>query len=265
MQKFEERKCVIFENEGQTLFGMLHHPLPRRKAPVVLMCHGFAGNKVGKFRIYVQLAQRLAKAGIATLRFDFRGSGDSEGDFSDMTIDGEVSDVLKGLEFLRNEADIDHDRIGILGNSFGGAIAVLAAQRDGNIKSLVLLAALFNSEPWKKHWETLMTKPNSENSAKEMSRILDGYTPGSGFYKGFFKLDLKNPLEALQAVPLLHIHSEKDERVGIDQANHYKETRKNAQAETRLIRLTKCDHDFSVPEERSMLVEETANWFLKTL
>lgn len=265
MKKFEERECVVLENEGQKIFGMLHRPLGQKKSPAVLMCHGFAGQKMGKYRIYVLIAERLAAMGIASLRIDFRGSGESEGNFADMTIDSEVSDVIKSLEFLRNNPYIDPSRIGLLGNSFGGAIAVLAASKDAKIKSLALLAALFSSQQWQKQWEALRTNNHDLSVQKEVARVLDGHTPGQGFYKGFFSLNLEPALATLQTIPMLHIHSEKDERVSIEQAEQYKRCRQNAVANTHYVRLQKSDHDFSLADERSIIVDEVAQWFAKTL
>lgn len=265
MHKFEERDCVVVENEGQKIFGMLHRPIGQQKSPAVLMCHGFAGQKMGKYRIYVLIAERLSKLGIASLRIDFRGSGESEGSFSDMTIDSEVSDVIKSLEFLRNHPYIDSSRIGLLGNSFGGAVAVLAASKDNNIQTLALLAALFSSQQWQKQWESLRTFNNDLVAQKEVARMLDGNIPGQAFYKGFFSLNLEPALAKLQEVPMLHIHSEKDERISIEQAEQYKRCRQNASANTHYVRLQNSDHDFSLADERNIIVDEVAKWFSKTL
>jgi alpha/beta superfamily hydrolase len=265
MDKFEERECVFIDNEGQKIFGVLHHPLASHKVPVVLTCHGFAGTKIGKYRIYVNLAEQLAKVGIATLRIDFRGSGESEGLFSDMTINSEVSDVLKSLDFLRHHHQIDMNRIGILGNSFGSVISVLAANRDHLIKSMVLLAPLFDNKQWKSQWEAINSKNADPNALKEMARMLDGHTPGQAFFKEFFQLDLEPHLLALKNVPLLHIHSENDQRVGVQQAEEYKRCRKDALASTKWVNLQKSDHDFSNSEERSMIIKEVVDWFSKTL
>lgn len=268
MSEFEERECVFFKNEGQKIFGMIHRPLPLdtiKKAPAVLICHGFAGNKIGKHRIYVLLAERLAKEGIATLRMDFRGSGESEGSFSDMTVETEVSDALKGLEFLRNDVHIDASRIGLLGNSFGGLVATLAAQRDNHITSLALLAAVFDSRQWKKQWDTFLFNSHDPNASKHLSRELEGNIPGPKFFKEFFKIQLDTPLEALTNLPLLHIHSEIDERVNVEQAEEYKRCREEAKAETRIIRLKNSDHTFSNVDERDFVIEEIGRWFSKTL
>lgn len=267
MKKFEDRNCVVLENEGQKIFGMFHSPihLSSQKVPAVLMCHGFAGNKSGRYRIYVSLAQELAKAGIASLRIDFRGSGDSEGDFSEMTVDTEVSDVLKSLEFLKTHPNVDPKRIGLLGNSFGGAIAVLAASQYNEIKSLVLLAAIFNSKQWKHKWEKLQAKGSESNIMEEMMRAYDGNIPGKGFYKSFFNLDVEPHLSHLQSVPLLLIHSESDDRVSFSEAENYLRCRKEAVAKTECVRLQKCGHDFSSFEERNIAINKSVEWFSNTL
>jgi alpha/beta superfamily hydrolase len=266
----EERIPIIFENEGKKIFGVLHRPLSEKPVPVVVMCHGFAGNRIGKYRIYVLLAQRLAQMNIATLRFDFRGSGESEGDFADMTLETELSDALKALAFVRTCEGIDLHRIGLLGNSFGSAVAVLAAQKDLQenlpIKSLALLAPLFNSKSWLQKWEALKKgDPKDEGAQQELSRVLDGNVPGSAFYPSFFKLNLKKPLEALLHLPFILAYSERDERISEEQIELFKESRYHAHAETEWVALQKSDHVFSHAEERFMMVEKIAQWFSKTL
>lgn len=266
MLKHEEREAIMIDHKGQKIFGMLHRPLNQvqSQGPAVVICHGFAGSKIGKYRIYVLLAECLAKAGITALRFDFRGSGDSEGDFSEMTIDGEVGDALKVIEFLRKDSRVDARRIGLLGNSFGGAIAVLAA-KEGNIQSLALLAPLFDSRQWKAKWEAAFSQSSDELAKREVVRALDGNVPGPGFYKGFFQLNLEREVKALCDIPLLHVHSHKDERVGIAQAEEYERCRKGAGGMTKWMRLEKSDHDFSDVSERARVVEEVARWFTETL
>ena len=94
MEKIEEKEPVVFEIEGQKLFAVMHLPLHHHHLlPGVLMCHGLAGNKTGRYRLYVHLARELARLGIASLRVDFRGCGDSDGEFSDATVSGFLKDA----------------------------------------------------------------------------------------------------------------------------------------------------------------------------
>lgn len=119
-----------FTASGQRLYGMLHTPdapAPAQGWPSVALLHGFTGNKVEGHRNFVLLARRLAASGVAALRFDFRGSGESQGDFSEMTVSGEVEDVQAACAYLRRQPGIDPERVMLLGFSMGGLVAALAA------------------------------------------------------------------------------------------------------------------------------------------
>ena len=83
-------KFISFKNHGQRIVGMT-------RAPALLICHGFTGDKVENHFIFVKMARRLADAGFFAMRFDFRGSGESEGDFSDMTVPAEIDDARVAL------------------------------------------------------------------------------------------------------------------------------------------------------------------------
>ncbi len=74
-----------FASAGETVAAVLHVP-ESTPAPGVIMCHGFTGHKAETHRLFVHTARDFAAHGLAVLRFDFRGSGDSAGDFRDMTI-----------------------------------------------------------------------------------------------------------------------------------------------------------------------------------
>lgn len=264
MKKLEEREFVIIENEGQKIYGMLHLPISDKKSPAVIMCHGLAGNRIGKYRIYVLIAEKLSELGIASLRFDFRGSGESEGDFTNMTVESEVSDAMCALEYLKKHPLIDASRLGILGNSFGAAIAVLAAAEEKGIKSIALMAAVFSSKSWRKKYE-MLADTSDESLREELARVLDGNVLGPTFFKGFFQLDLTEAMKTLETIPLLHIHSDFDDRVTIDQARLYENSRVNSSGRTRWVRLQNCDHEFSSAEERVLIVDEVSRWFNSTL
>ena len=118
-----------FNVDGQRLYGMLHTPdaaPPAQGWPSVALLHGFTGNKLEGHRNFVLLARRLASVGVACLRFDFRGSGESQGDFSEMTISREVQDTVAAAEYLRNQPHLDPERVMLLGFSMGAMVASLA-------------------------------------------------------------------------------------------------------------------------------------------
>ena len=82
-------KQISFTVQGQKIYGMLHLPEGRGPFPALSMFHGFTGQRDEPHRMFVKAARLISKAGIAVLRFDFRCSGESEGDFRKMTISGE--------------------------------------------------------------------------------------------------------------------------------------------------------------------------------
>lgn len=264
MDKTEERDPIVLHNQGQKIFGVMHRPVNASSTPAVLMCHGLGGHKVGKGRLYVLLAERLSAAGISVLRIDFRGSGDSEGAFSDMTIDSEVSDAVAALNALKNDPRIDTERIAIFGRSFGGVVAVLAAQKMAIIKSLALWAPVFSIDQWKEKWQQLHAAPGSSVQHNNLMDI-DGMQPGYPFFKQLFALKLSESLHELAHVPLLHIHGEQDEIVNLSHADKFEEVRLHASGESHFRRLPKTGHDFLDRSEREQALEATIDWFKKTL
>jgi uncharacterized protein len=82
----------------------------------------------------------LTRAGIAVLRLDDRGVGKSTGDGKSKTVSDKVADVSSGVAWLRQRADIDPDRIALIGYSEGGLIAPMIAAKDSAIAAVVTLA-----------------------------------------------------------------------------------------------------------------------------
>lgn len=264
MSQVERREAITLENEGEKIFAVLHRPLHSQRVPAVVICPGFAGNKCGKFRMFVNLGLELAKQGIAVLRFDYRGAGDSEGDFRDITLEGKIKDTLKCLDFLAHDSQIDSSRLGLLGRSLGGAIAVLSARRFQMIKSLVLWAPVFRSDPWRELWESFQSNQQLDQAKQEILRNLPANIPNLEFLSQFFKLDLQRELEALRQIPLLHIHGAQDRVVKIEHARDFEKARLGVE-HTRFIQLPKSDHDFSDFEEQIIAIQETCQWYRQTL
>ncbi|RMF21807.1 MAG: alpha/beta fold hydrolase [Deltaproteobacteria bacterium] len=106
---------------GNMLVGDLHRPEPANGTTLVL-CHGMESTRHGnKQRAIVE---RFGPAGYTILRFDFSYVGDSEGSFEDLTISGEVDDLIGALDFLD---EFGPARRILVGSSLGGAVALLAA------------------------------------------------------------------------------------------------------------------------------------------
>jgi len=113
---------VSFQNDrGETLAGRLHLPAGRPRAHA-LFAHCFTCSK--DLNAVVRIARALAAEGIATLRFDFTGLGESDGEFAETTVTGNVRDLVAAADYLR--AQHGPPRI-LIGHSLGGAATLLAA------------------------------------------------------------------------------------------------------------------------------------------
>lgn len=111
---------------------------PNEKCPMVILCHGFTGRKEGQ--LFDLIADSLCAHGIASLRFDFNGHGQSEGDFQNMTVVNEVEDAKKVYDYVRQLGYVS--QIALVGHSQGGVVASMVAGELGSEKiSAVALMA----------------------------------------------------------------------------------------------------------------------------
>ena len=140
----EEEVAYDSEIAGIRLAGTLSLPPGDGPFPATLLITGSGAQDrdetVFYHRPFRVLADHLARRGIAVLRADDRGFGESTGDFSSATSEDFVDDALAGFSYLRTRPEIDPDRIGLIGHSEGGLIAPMAAVFEPEIAFIVLLA-----------------------------------------------------------------------------------------------------------------------------
>jgi pimeloyl-ACP methyl ester carboxylesterase len=118
--------AVTFRNGDTVLSGTLALPTTPGKHPAVVIVHGSGGQTRWGTNRYI--ADRFARAGIAALAYDKRGSGQSTGDWRQASYDDLARDALAGLDLLAARPEVDAARIGIMGHSEGGLIAPLAVK-----------------------------------------------------------------------------------------------------------------------------------------
>ena len=94
------------------------------------------------FRPFRQIADSLARRGVAVLRMDDQGTGESGGTFKGSTSEYFAEDVRAGLAYLRTRPEIRSDRLGVLGHSEGAIIAPMVAEKEPGLRAIVLLAGI---------------------------------------------------------------------------------------------------------------------------
>lgn len=138
---------VTFENktENVTLAGTLTIPQGSGPFPVALLIAGtgphardatYQGHKT-----FLVLADYLARNGIAVLRFDKRGCGESTGSFQMATMIDFADDVEAGINYLKSRKEIDSCHIGLIGHSEGGTIGTIVANGSQDVAFVVILAS----------------------------------------------------------------------------------------------------------------------------
>ena len=129
---------MTIDGDHGKLAAVLQTPDEVENYPLVIILHGFTADKENL--LLLRIADELQAKGIASLRFDFNGHGESEGELQNMTVLNEIEDVKKVYEYALSLPNINS--VSLVGHSQGGVVAGMVAGELGadKIKSLVLLA-----------------------------------------------------------------------------------------------------------------------------
>ena len=130
-----------------SLEGILYIPDSDSLYPAVIVCHPhplYGGDMDNS--VVVTICQALVTQSISVLRFNFRGVGGSGGKFGGGVKERE--DVKAALDYLSTRQEIDSGKLGLVGYSFGGAVAFPAAQEDTRVRKLVLVSPALNEDGW---------------------------------------------------------------------------------------------------------------------
>ncbi len=203
----------ITKKDGKKLRGF-HHKASNDS--VVIMFHGFTGCQPGPHFIFHKLSRKLNKENISALRFDFLGSGESDGEFEDMTFLGEVEDAQDILDFA---IGLGYKNIVILGLSLGGAVAsYLAGLRGKELEGVILWSAVGDFSVFTPQYDTEEIKKNLEKYGKI---DIGGHYLGKAFLEQTKEITLYDKIEKFKGSVLI-IHGDKDEVVPVEQAYEYK-------------------------------------------
>lgn len=252
---------VTFLSGGQQVVGMFHLPENASRCPAIVMFHGFTGSKHETRRLFVQVARALARSGIASLRFDFRGSGDSAGEFHEMSVSSLCADARASLAWVAARSEVDPARIGILGMSLGGMVASLLSHEYETIKTAVLWCPVTNP----KRLIEMRSTPLGQKQLDETGITdLGGWAVGRRFIEEMVAVE---PFAALRRAkfPLLFVHGDADETVPIE---HTLDTIGKLATDSRdvsLHRIAGAGHCYESLPWVEDVVGTTREWFSRML
>jgi alpha-beta hydrolase superfamily lysophospholipase len=238
--------------DGLRLAGTLVVPEDAADKAVVLVHGGGVTREEGGF--FARLADGLAGAGVASLRFDLRGHGDSGGRQEELTLAGILNDIRVALAYAREATGAQ--QITLLAASFsGGAAAYYAAHRPQEVARLVL----FNPQLDYK-WRTIDSRPYwvNESITEEAAQELDEhgaiqFTPtlrhGRPLLNEAFWFPTQEALGLVQA-PTLIVHGDADTLVPVESS---REAVSRFRAPVELIELEGSQHGFAVHDDPQYL------------
>lgn len=178
-------EVITIKNENnQNIYGELYKPRSGKKFPLVIYAHGLGAT----YRAGIDYAKEMAKYGIATYTFDFRGGSDrskSDGSTKEMSFLTEMEDLETIIAKVKEWNFVDKDNIILMGSSQGGAIsALVSSTHNDDIKGTVLLyPALGIPAAVQNRYENL------DSIAKEI-KMTDNITVGRKYFEDIFDMNV---------------------------------------------------------------------------
>lgn len=210
----------------------------RDSSACIIMFHGFTGHKMETNRMFIKIDQALEKKHLSSLRFDWFGHGESDVDFSDVTLDLLVRQGKEIIAYAKKR----YDKVYLLGFSMGGAIALKCLNHL--VDKCILISPAMNMAD--------IASKIYQAGPKDK----DGYVHVSGFHlsktfaASFNHIDYLSEAKTYQR-PVLLVHGTKDLSVPIEISQPLKTVFKNL----KYVAIEKGDHGYSHPEDMSLLIE----------
>ena len=206
-------EITFLNNKKEKLHGYIHTPtkiISKYEKIAYVHLHGFPGDCEGTAKLF---CEDFAKKGIISMRFDFSGSNQSEGDFEDKLLSQELKDIQYAINYLQ-KTHKQIKKVILLGHSTGAILAPLYAQKDKRISLLVISAGVhdlknaahydFPDYKVKQFWEQGYIEYNERPDSWCYNVKLK-----KAYYDEFFTLDIPKAQKKIK-IPTLIVHGEKD-------------------------------------------------------
>jgi uncharacterized protein len=259
MSKME---AFVFQNKrNQNLVGVLHQGQGNEPRPCLIVCHGFAGTKIGGSRRFVEFARYAVTYNLSVFRFDFAGSGDSDGDLVDLTLDRELEDLEAAIDLVKKIDGIDPNAIGLVGHCLGAVTVIRESARNSEIYKTVAWA------PFTDLSGTVMRLIGEDSfslleDGDESEFLYHGelMTCGPEILKQSFELDMLKEVEQANQ-PLLIIHGTEDATVPLQEVKQLVERAQMTSNQPPKLQIIEGAHH-SFPFHQQELFELTIEWFI---
>lgn len=239
------KQISLVNRSGYTLRGIIDLPegaSEQNRFPVVVNVHGFTGNKSGFKNMHVQTARYLAAEGIASVRFDLYGNGESDGEFEDMRFTGCLNDIEDIFAWTKEQPWAKEDALVLAGQSMGGYLASCAAPKL-KPDALVLMC------PGGGMWYGALERAEMFESKGIFEADVGGLKFATAFNRDLHQYE---PFSSAQGYhgPVLLLRGTKDELVNEEACGKYCEVYGDA---CTYVQVEDGDHNFSSVPAREIL------------
>lgn len=225
-------KKIEFEGAtGESLAAKIDYPEGEHIA-CALFAHCFTCSK--NLKAVGNIAKALNRNGVAVLRFDFTGLGDSEGTFEDTNFSSNVEDLVAASEYMKKEMSLPSI---LIGHSLGGAAVIQAAHKMDSVKAVATIGAPSDPKHVERHFESKREEIEEKGSAI-VNLAGRPFRIKKQFLDDLEKTRMDKYIENLDRA-LMVMHSPLDDTVGIDNAAHIYKTAKHPKS---FLSLHEADH-----------------------
>ena len=243
-------KLKFPNQDGEQLSAKLELPTDRRVRAYAIFAHCFTCSK--NLIAVTHISRGLTSKGIAVLRFDFTGLGESEGEFEDTNFSSNVQDLIVAAEYL--EENYGPAKM-LVGHSLGGAAVLMAAAKLKNIEAITTIGA--PSDPV--HVKHLFQESIDEIKEKGEATVSLGgrpFTIKKQFVDDLAEYEKSDVIKTLKK-PLLIMHSPQDDTVDVSNAEKIYTSAMHPKS---FISLDGADHLLSKSEDAQYAGEVIAAW-----
>lgn len=238
-------KPLTFISEGNQLVGILH---TAEQDKLVILCHGFTGNKIENKRLFVEFSRALVAEGFDAFRFDFYGSGDSAGEFEETSISHNIANLIDAVIWARKRGYRD---IVIMGISMGAATCILAAEHL-DVQAMILWSTVPDmKQVFKSRLGALDEVPNIDKAQE-----FEGWLIRPSFMYDAFNYDIAASFIKI-TIPKLVIQGMADEPVFV--SGFYK-LQEIAYPPADFMEIPLAGHTYQTPEHRKKVIRQTCLW-----
>jgi hypothetical protein len=251
----KEKLSLYFVESEQTTV-VLEKPSQDTKK-IALLIHGFMSNKDSETNM--TLTKRLLTQGVATVRFDLYGHGESFGLFQQLTLSRCLHQAEGLIAWIQEKG---YTEISLVGSSLGGLIAIHTAAKHPELISLALKCPVSN---YPVLWQNRFRQGGMANWEKEglVSFIFDDQKKRLeyGFYADLLTFNTYADAARIKTRTLI-VHGDADEDVPVDQSIRLSDTLRLASSDKALVLISGADHGFEKPDDFTQMIDRIEKWII---